>query len=27
MEKEEALETLDAWREVLKHVPQAYEEL
>ena len=27
MEKEEALETLDAWREVLKHVPQAHEEL
>jgi hydrogenase expression/formation protein HypC len=27
MEKEEALETLDAWREVLKHVPQPYDEL
>ncbi len=27
MEKEEALETLDAWREVLKAVEQPYEEL
>ena len=27
MEKEEALETLVAWREILQHVPQTYEEL
>ncbi len=27
MEKEEALETLDAWREVLQHVDQTHEEL
>ena len=26
MEKEEALETLDAWREILQHVPQPKEE-
>jgi hydrogenase expression/formation protein HypC len=27
MEKQEALETLEAWREVLSHVEQSYEEL
>jgi len=27
MEKQEALETLEAWREVLSHVEQPYEEL
>jgi len=27
MEEEEALETLDAWRQVLSHVDQPYEEL
>ena len=27
MERQEALETLEAWREVLSHVEQPYEEL
>ena len=27
MEKQEALETLEAWREVLSHIEQPYEEL
>ena len=27
MEKQEALETLEAWREVLSHVKEPYEEL
>ena len=27
MEKQEALETLEAWREVLSHVEEPYEEL